>query len=88
MQGFTASKNHCTKIASAKENDKNQKKFDIDQLNSKACDKTGVNKNSDNKERDPQCIPFRGNVILRGNAVCISLYLQNGLEYFNQILQL
>ena len=53
IQGFTASKNHCTKIASAKENDKNQKKFDIDQLNSKACDKTGVNKNSDNKEREP-----------------------------------
>ena len=53
IQAFTASKNHCTKIASAKENDKNQKKFDINQLNSKACDKTGVNKNSDNKEREP-----------------------------------
>ena len=45
-----------TKIASAKENNKNQNKFNINQLNSKTCDKTCVNENYDNEEREPMCI--------------------------------
>ena len=38
-----------------KKYDKNHKKFNIDQLNDKTCDKTHVNKNSNNntKEREP-----------------------------------
>ena len=38
-----------------KKNDKNQKKLNISQLNSKTCDKTHVNKNSNNntKESEP-----------------------------------
>ena len=76
IQAFTASNKHCTKIASAKENDNIQKKLNINQLNSKTCDKTRVNVNSDNEEREPICIPFRGNIALRGNAVCI-LYISS-----------
>ena len=43
------------RITSEKENDKNHKKPNISQLNSKTCDKTHVNKNSNNntKEREP-----------------------------------
>ena len=46
---------HRTVITSEKENDKNHKKPNISQLNSKTCDKTHVNKNSNNntKEREP-----------------------------------
>ena len=39
----TASTNHGTIIASAKENHKSQKKLHINQLNSKNCDKIHVN---------------------------------------------
>ena len=55
IQTSTASSNHCTVITSEKENDKNHKKPNISQVNSKTCDKTHVNKNSNNsaKERKP-----------------------------------
>ena len=76
LQAFTASNKHCTKIASAKENDNIQKKLNINQLNSKTCGKTRVNVNFDNEEREPICIPFRGNIALRRNAVCI-LYISS-----------
>ena len=50
IQTSTASSNHREK-----ENDKNHKKLNISQLNSKTCDKTHVNRNSKNntKERQP-----------------------------------
>ena len=38
IQAFIASNNHCTKIASVNENNKNQKKLNINQLNSKTCE--------------------------------------------------
>ena len=46
IQTFTTSSNHSIIIASAKENDKNQKKLNISQLNSKTCDKIHANENS------------------------------------------
>ena len=76
IQAFTAGNKHCTKIARGKENDKNQKKLNINQLNSKICDKTCVNVNSDTEEREPICISLRGNIALRGNSVCI-LYVSS-----------
>ena len=42
IQSFTQSNSHCVMIASAKENDKNKKKLNINQLNSKTCYKTNV----------------------------------------------
>ena len=50
IQTSTTSNNHREK-----ENDKNHKKLNISQLNSKTCDKTHVNRNSKNntKERQP-----------------------------------
>ena len=55
IQTSTVSSNHHTVITSEKENDKNHKKLNISQLNSKTCNKTHVNKNSNNntKEREP-----------------------------------
>ena len=51
IQSFTASSNQLAIIRSAKENDKNQKKLNINKLNRKTCDKTYVNENSNNEER-------------------------------------
>ena len=49
IQTSTASSNHREK-----ENDKNQKKFNNSELNSRTCDKTHISKNSNNdtKERE------------------------------------
>ena len=43
IQSSTQSNNHPVMIASANENDKNKKKLNINQLNSKTCYKTNVN---------------------------------------------
>ena len=53
-QASTAIANHRIIIASGKENDKKHKKLNINQLNSKICDKTHINKtsNNNNKERE------------------------------------
>ena len=55
MQTFTASSNHYSVINSEKQNDKYHEKLGISPLNSKTCDKTHVNKTSNNntKEREP-----------------------------------
>ena len=47
---FTANNKHHTKLASTKEIDKNQKKLNINQLNSKTCNKIRFNENSNNEE--------------------------------------
>ena len=55
IQTSTSSSNHRTLIISEKRNDKNHKKPNFNKLNSKTCDKTHVNKNSNNstKKREP-----------------------------------
>ena len=53
IQTSATSSNHPTIRASAEENYKNQKKLNIDKLHSKTYDKTRVNENSSNEERDP-----------------------------------
>ena len=53
IQKSTASNNHRTIIASAKQNDKNQEKLNINQLNSETSGKTRVNENSESEERGP-----------------------------------
>ena len=55
IQSSTASSHHRFVISSEKENDKNDKKPNISQLNSKTCYKTHTNKNSNDntKERKP-----------------------------------
>ena len=53
IQTSTASNNHCTIIANAKENAKNQQKLNMNQLNSNTSDKTQVNGNSNNEKREP-----------------------------------
>ena len=51
MQTFTTGNNHCTIIASEK-NDKNHEKLNINQLYSSTCDKTHVNNSSNHKVRE------------------------------------
>ena len=52
IQTSTASKNHRTIIASLKENCKNHKKLNINQLNNKTYGKSDANKNDSNNNGD------------------------------------
>ena len=82
IQAFIASNNHYTKTASANENNKNQKKLNINQLNSKTRENLVSMKILIMKKESTCAFQFVEIFHFAEMQSAFCLYFQNRLEFF------